>query len=125
MKKNGRAGVVLPDGTLFGEGVKTRIKEELLSKCNLHTIIRLPNGVFNPYTGIKTNLLFFEKGTPTKETWYYEMPYPEGIKNFSRSRPVDIKHFDDIKTWWKDREENEFAWKVSLKEIKREVLILI
>lgn len=118
LKKNGRAGVVLPDGTLFGEGVKTRIKEELLSKCNLHTIVRLPNGVFNPYTGIKTNLLFFEKGIPTKETWYYEMPYPEGIKNFSRSRPVDIKHFDVIKTWWKDRKENEYAWKVSLTEIK-------
>lgn len=118
LKKNGRAAVVLPDGSLFGEGVKTKIKEELLTKCNLHTVIRLPNGVFNPYTGIKTNLLFFEKGKSTKETWYYEMPYPEGIKNYSASRPIDIKHFDDIKKWWKDRKENEFARKVSIDEIK-------
>lgn len=118
LKKNGRASVVLPDSSLFGEGVKARIKQELLSKCNLHTIIRLPKGVFNPYTGINTNLLFFEKGKPTKEIWYYEMPYPQGIKNFSRSRPIDIKHFDDIKKWWKDRKENEFAWKVSIDEIK-------
>ncbi|WP_024773003.1 class I SAM-dependent DNA methyltransferase [Aquimarina macrocephali] len=118
LKKDGRASVVLPDGSLFGEGVKSRIKQELLTKCNLHTIIRLPKGVFNPYTGINTNLLFFEKGKPTKEIWYYEMPYPKGIKNFSRSRPIDIKHFDDIKKWWKDRKENEFAWKVSIDEIK-------
>lgn len=118
LKKDGRAGVVLPDGSLFGEGVKTRIKEELLTKCNLHTIVRLPNGVFNPYTSIKTNLLFFDKGKATKEVWYYEMPYPEGISNFSRSRPIDIKHFNNIKTWWTNREENQYAWKVSLDEIK-------
>jgi len=119
LKKNGRAAVVLPDNSLFGEGVKTRIKEELLTKCNLHTIVRLPNGVFNPYTGIKTNLLFFEKGKPTKETWYYEMPYPEGIKNFSKSRPIDIKHFDEIKEWWINRKESKHAWKVSLEKIKK------
>ncbi len=118
LKKNGRASVVLPDGSLFGKGIKVRIKEELLTKCNLHTIVRLPNGVFNPYTGIKTNLLFFEKGTSTKETWYYEMPYPEGIKNFSKSKPIDIRHFDDIKKWWNDRKENKYAWKISLDEIK-------
>ncbi len=119
LKKSGRASVVLPDSSLFGEGVKTRIKEELLSKCNLHTIIRLPNGVFNPYTNIKTNLLFFEKGNSTKETWYYEMRYPEGIKNFNRSRPVEIHHFDNIKKWWNNRKENEYAWKVPVKEIKK------
>ncbi|KZS40428.1 DNA methyltransferase [Aquimarina aggregata] len=118
LKKNGRASVVLPDGTLFGEGVKTRIKEELLNKCNLHTIVRLPNGVFNPYTSIKTNLLFFEKGKTTKETWYYEMPYPKGVKNFTRSRPIRISDFDSLKKWWKKRTENECAWKVSVKEIK-------
>lgn len=118
LKKNGRAGVVLPDGTLFGEGVKTRIKEELLIKCNLHTIVRLPNGVFNPYTGIKTNLLFFEKGKPTKETWYYEMPYPKGLKNFTRSRPININDFNSLKDWWMKRTENEYAWKVSVKDIK-------
>jgi type I restriction-modification system DNA methylase subunit len=74
--------VVLPDGFLFGEGIKTRIKEKLLTECNLHTIVRLPNGVFNPYTGIKTNLLFFTKGRPTKEVWFYEHPYPAGVKNY-------------------------------------------
>jgi type I restriction enzyme M protein len=76
LKDGGRAAVVLPDGTLFGEGVKTRIKEQLLTECNLHTIVRLPNGVFAPYTGIKTNLLFFTKGQPTQDVWYYEHPYP-------------------------------------------------
>lgn len=118
LKKNGRAAVVLPDGSLFGEGIKTKIKEELLTKCNLHTVIRLPSGVFNPYTSIKTNLLFFEKGKATKEIWYYEMPYPEGIKNYSASRPIDIKHFDEIKKWWLDRKKNEYAWKVTSEEIK-------
>ena len=118
LKKNGRAGVVLPDGTLFGEGVKTRIKEELMHKCNLHTIVRLPNGIFNPYTSIKTNLLFFDKGISTKEVWYYEMPYPTGVKSFNKGRPVNIKDFDAIKKWWNKREENEFAWKVTSKQIK-------
>ena len=91
LKKNGRCGIVLPDGTLFGEGVKTRIKEELLTKCNLHTIIRLPNGVFSPYTNIKTNILFFEKGKPTKEIWYFEHPYPPGYKSYSKTKPIQIK----------------------------------
>ena len=118
LKDGGRAAVVLPDGTLFGEGVKTRIKEELLEKCNLHTIVRLPNGVFNPYTGINTNLLFFEKGTPTKEIWYYEHPYPEGVKSYNKTKPIHIKEFDAEKKWWKNREENKYAWKVSLEEIK-------
>lgn len=118
LKPNGRAGVVLPDGSLFGEGVKTRIKEELLQECNLHTIIRLPNGVFNPYTGIKTNLLFFTKGTPTKEIWYYEHPLPKGIKNYSRSNPITIDEFLPEKEWWNNRVENEHAWKVSVDDIK-------
>lgn len=119
LKKKGRAGVVLPDGILFGNGVKTRIKEQLLETCNLHTIIRLPGGVFNPYTAIKTNILFFEKGKKTKDIWYYEMPLPEGIKSFNRSRPIEINHFDDIKTWWVNRKENEYAWKISMKEIQQ------
>jgi len=118
LRTNGRAGVVLPDGSLFGEGVKTRIKEELMEKCNLHTIVRLPNGVFSPYTSIKTNLLFFDKGTATKEIWYYELPYPDGIKNFNKTRPININDFDVLKTWWNDRVENEYAWKVSAEEIK-------
>ena len=118
LKTNGRAAVVLPDGTLFGEGVKTRIKEELLEKCNLHTIVRLPNGVFNPYTSIKTNLLFFEKGTPTKDIWYFEHPYPPGAKSYNKTKPISIKEFDLEKKWWNNREENKYAWKVSIDDIK-------
>jgi type I restriction enzyme M protein len=109
---------VLPDGTLFGEGVKTRIKEELLQRCNLHTIVRLPNGVFNPYTGIKTNLLFFEKGTPTCDIWYFEHPYPEGVKSYNKTKPIHISEFDLEKAWWDNREENKNAWKVTAEEIK-------
>mgnify|MGYP001793998205 CR=1 FL=1 len=116
--KGGRAGIVLPDGTLFGEGVKTRIKEKLLDECNLHTIVRLPNGVFNPYTSIKTNLLFFTKGEPTKEIWYYEHPYPPGYKSYSKTKPIRIEEFALEKAWWDNREENEFAWKVSVEDIK-------
>ena len=118
LKTNGRAAVVLPDGTLFGEGVKTRIKEEMMEKCNLHTIVRLPNGVFNPYTSIKTNLLFFEKGSPTKDIWYFEHPYPPGAKSYNKTKPINIKEFDLEKAWWNNREENKYAWKVSAKEIK-------
>lgn len=118
LKPGGRCGIVLPDGTLFGEGVKTRIKERLLESCNLHTIVRLPNGVFNPYTGIKTNLLFFTKGEPTKEVWYYEHPYPEGYKSYSKTKPMSIKEFDAEKKWWTKRKENEHAWRVTLDEIK-------
>jgi type I restriction enzyme M protein len=117
LKTNGRAAVVLPDGTLFGEGVKTRLKEELLQKCNLHTIVRLPNGVFAPYTGIKTNLLFFEKGSPTREIWYFEHPYPEGVKNYNKTRPIDIREFDLEKAWWHKRVENDYAWRVPVEEI--------
>jgi type I restriction enzyme M protein len=125
LKHNGRAAVVLPDGTLFGEGVKTRIKEQLLAECNLHTIVRLPNGVFNPYTGIKTNLLFFTKGTPTQHIWYYEHPYPQGVKSYNKTKPIRIEEFDLEKAWWGTeadgfaaRMENERAWKVSLEQIK-------
>jgi type I restriction enzyme M protein len=118
LKDGGRAAVVLPDGSLFGEGVKTRIKEELLQRCNLHTIVRLPNGVFNPYTGITTNLLFFEKGQPAEEIWYFEHPLPGDRKQYSKTRPIEIKEFDLEKGWWNRREENEFAWRVSMEEIK-------
>lgn len=118
LKPNGRAGMVLPDGSLFGEGIKTRIKEKLLTECNLHTIVRLPNGVFAPYTGINTNLLFFEKGKPTKEVWYFEHPYPEGIKMYNKTRPIRLEEFDLEKKWWNKRKENEYAWKVSIDTIK-------
>lgn len=118
LKDGGRGAIVLPDGTLFGEGVKTRIKEKLLAECNLHTIVRLPNGVFNPYTGIKTNLLFFTKGEPTKEIWYYEHPYPEGYKSYSKTKPMRIEEYEPEKAWWNNREESEFTWKVSVDQIK-------
>lgn len=118
LKNGGRAAVVLPDGTLFGEGVKTRLKEHLLSECNLHTIVRLPNSVFKPYASIGTNLLFFEKGTATKEVWYYEHRVPEGQKAYSMTRPVRIEHFSDCVQWWDNREENESAWKIGIEDIK-------
>ena len=125
LKPGGRAGLVLPDGTLFGEGVKTRIKEALLTECNLHTIVRLPNGVFNPYTGIRTNLLFFTKGAPTTHVWYYEHPYPPGAKSYNKGKPIRIEEFEAERAWWglqkdgfKSRVENEQAWRVSLDTIK-------
>jgi type I restriction enzyme M protein len=124
LKSGGRAGVVLPDGFLFGEGIKTRIKEKLLTDCNLHTIVRLPNGVFSPYTSIKTNLLFFTKGAPTQHIWFYEKPYPSGVKSYNKTKPMKIAEFAALEQWWgseqdgfQAREENEYAWKVSLKEI--------
>ncbi len=117
LKPGKRAAMVLPDGTLFGEGIKTRIKEQLLKDCNLHTIVRLPNGVFSPYTGIKTNLLFFTKGDPTKEIWYYEHPYPEGYKSYSKTKPLRIEEFEPEKRWWNKRIESEFAWKVPIQQI--------
>jgi type I restriction enzyme M protein len=118
LKEGGRGAIVLPDGTLFGEGVKTRIKEKLLEECDLHTIVRLPNGVFSSYTGIKTNLLFFTKGKTTKEIWFYEHPYPNGVKSYNKTKPIRIEEFEPEKAWWHKREKNERAWKVSIDEIK-------
>lgn len=118
LKPGGRAGVVLPDGTLFGEGVKTRIKEQLLEECNLHTIIRLPKSVFAPYTTIATNLLFFTKGEPTEEVWYYEHKLQKGVKAYNKTKPIRLEEFDEIREWWGNRVENEHAWKVPLSEIK-------
>jgi type I restriction enzyme M protein len=118
LKDGGRGAVVLPDGTLFGEGIKTRVKEKLLTDCNLHTIVRLPNGVFAPYTGIKTNLLFFTKGEPTREVWYYEHPYPPGYKSYSKTKPIRIEEFAPEKAWWHQRVENERAWRVPVETIK-------
>ncbi|WP_071516116.1 class I SAM-dependent DNA methyltransferase [Geitlerinema sp. PCC 9228] len=118
LKPKGRAAIVLPDGTLFGEGIKTRLKEKLLRDCNLHTIVRLPSGVFNPYTSIRTNVLFFTKGEPTEEIWYYEHPYPPGYKSYSKTKPMRIEEFEQEKQWWNNRQENELAWKVSVEDIK-------
>lgn len=118
LSEKGRAGVVLPDGFLFGEGVKTKIKEKLLNEFNLHTIVRLPQGVFAPYTDINTNVLFFDKGEPTKEIWFFEHPLPEGYKKYTKTKPVRINEFDLEKNWWNNRVESEYAWKVSIDEIK-------
>lgn len=124
--KGGRGAVVLPDGTLFGEGVKAKVKELLLRECHLHTIIRLPNGVFNPYTGIKTNLLFFTKGKPTDFIWFYEHRYPSGVKSYSKSKPLRIEEFAPIAEWWGKesdgfaaRIESEVAWRVDFASIKQ------
>lgn len=123
LKNGGRAAVVLPDGSLFGEGVKTRLKEHLLEECNLHTVVRLPNSVFKPYASIGTNLLFFEKGTPTKEVWYYEHRVPEGQKAYSMTKPIKVEHLQGCVDWWgggerKDRLETPQAWRVSIEDIK-------
>ncbi len=125
LRPTGRAALVLPDGFLFGEGIKTRIKEKLLAECNLHTIVRLPNSVFAPYTGIKTNLLFFSKGTPTQHIWFYEHPLPPGVKAYNKTKPMKVEEFAPLEKWWgkekdnfKKRVENEQAWKVSIDDIK-------
>ena len=119
----GRAAVVLPDGFLFGEGVKTTLKRELLQDFNLHTILRLPKGVFAPYTTIATNILFFDKGGPTKDVWFFEHPYPPGYKSYSRSKPLTIAEFDLEKKWWggaarKGRKTTDQAWRLSAAEIE-------
>lgn len=122
LRDGGKCGIVLPDGFLFGEGVKTRIKENLLSEFNLHTIVRLPNGIFSPYTGIRTNLLFFEKGKPTKDIWYFEHPLPEGYKIYNKTKPVRHEEFELEKEWWNDRSNEKFkqyCWKVPLADIQK------
>ena len=118
LKDGGRAGIVLPDGSLTGEGVKARIREKLLKDCNVHTIVRLPNSVFKPYATVATNLLFFEKGKPTKEIWYYEHQLPEGQKSYSKTKPIRLEEFNPIKDWWSKREESNVVWKVSIKDIE-------
>jgi len=117
LKDGGRAGIVLPDGSLTGDGVKQRIRQHLLENCNLHTVVRLPNSVFQPYASVATNLLFFEKGKPTREIWYWEHKLPEGVKAYSKTKPIQKGEFDGLKKWWKKRKENEQAWKVSIDTI--------
>lgn len=117
LKDGGRAAIVLPDGTLFGEGIKTRIKKKMLEECNLHTIVRLPKTVFAPYTSIATNVLFLTKGEPTKDIWYYEHQLPEGVKAYNKTKPMRLSEFDEEKKWWSKRKETEKAWKVSAKDI--------
>lgn len=115
--KPGRAAVVVPNGTLFGDGVCARIKQELLTKFNLHTVVRLPNGVFAPYTAISTNILFFDRTGPTEHVWYYEQPLPEGKKNYTKTAPIQFEEFTDCLAWWKNRVESERSWKVPAEQI--------
>lgn len=127
LKRGGQAGIVIPDGTLFGEGVKTRIKQKLLEECNLHTIVRLPQGVFNPYAGVNTNLLFFtklapsevEEGNATEEVWYYQLPLPEGMKQYTKTRGITHEEFEPVRQWWHNRDNGDpNAWKVSVEQIR-------
>lgn len=126
LKPGGRCGVVVPNGTLFGDGVSARIKEQLLRNFNLHTIVRLPNGVFAPYTPIPTNLLFFDRpigtggGTPplqTGDVWFYEHTLPEGVKNYTKTRPMTFEEFAPLVEWWDARAESERAWKVKAADL--------
>lgn len=117
LNDGGRAGIVLPDGSLTGDGVKQRVRQHLLESCNLHTIVRLPNSVFQPYASVATNLLFFDKGKPTKEIWYWEHKLPEGVKAYNKTKPIQKSEFDNLKKWWRKRKESEYAWKVSIDKI--------
>jgi type I restriction enzyme M protein len=115
--KAGRAAVVVPNGVLFGDGIAARIKEELLREFNLHTIVRLPNGVFAPYTDIPSNLVFFDKGGPTRTIWYYELPLPEGRKKYSKTAPIQFEEFASARAWWTQREKGPQSWKVSAEDV--------
>lgn len=131
LKNGGRAGIVLPDGSLTGDGVKARVREKLLRDCNVHTIVRLPQSVFAPYATVNTNLIFFEKASQssnpenhgsdnkyaTKEIWYYEHTLPEGQKAYNKTKPIRIEEFEPLKSWWKKRKESEVAWKVPMQTI--------
>jgi type I restriction enzyme M protein len=115
-----RAAIVVPNGTLFGDKMAAYIKEDLLTKFNLHTVVRLPNGIFSPYTSIPTNLLFFDRSGPTKEIWYYEQPMPEGRKNYTKTAPIQYEHFAECLAWWDNRVENERAWRIDFKSLYNE-----
>ncbi|MDR2058175.1 MAG: type I restriction-modification system subunit M [Dysgonamonadaceae bacterium] len=119
-QKGGRAAIVVPNGTLFADGVAAKIKKQLLEDFNLHTVVRLGEGVFAPYTDIPCNLLFFEQGTPTKEIWYYELLPPVGRKKYSKIRPIQAEEFAAVKEWWTNRSENENAWCVTVKDVFKE-----
>ena len=117
LKNNGRAAIVVPDGSITGEGVKARIREKLLTDCNLHTIIRLPQSTFFPAT-VSTNLLFFEKGNKTNDIWYYEHNLPEGQKSYSKTKPIQFEEFGPLIQWWSNRKENNQAWKIKVEDLK-------
>jgi type I restriction enzyme M protein len=119
LKDNGRAAIVLPDGSLTGDGVKQRIRRHLLEECNLHTIVRLPNSVFQPYASVATNLLFFTKGEKTRTIWYWEHKLPPDIKAYSKTKPIKKAEFAALKKWWTNRQPNEQAWQVSLHDLEQ------
>lgn len=112
LKRGGRCGMVVPNGVLFDDGVCARVKKELIENFNLHTIVRLPNGVFAPYTSIPTNLLFFDKTGPTKEIWFYEHPLPEGRKQYTKTQPLQFDELAPCQAWWSIRQEHDRAWLV-------------
>jgi type I restriction enzyme M protein len=118
LKPGGRCAIVLPDGCITGEGYKERIREKLITDCNLHTIVRLPQSTFHPAT-VSTNLLFFQKGTPTKEIWYYEHPLPIGQKSYSKTKAIEFDEFAPMLEWWNKRDENSAAWRVNVADLKR------
>ncbi|MGH3002819.1 MAG: HsdM family class I SAM-dependent methyltransferase, partial [Gaiellaceae bacterium] len=118
LRDGGRCGIVVPNGLLFGAGVGARIKQQLLTECNLHTVVRLPDGVFEPYTAIPSNLLFFEKTGRTREVWFYEIRPPEGRKKYSKTKPMRFEEFAGCQTWWNAREENECAWRVPVADLE-------
>lgn len=118
LKDGGRCGMVVPNGILFGDGVGARIKKQLLNECNLHTVVRLPDGVFEPYTSIPSNLLFFDKTGRTKEVWFYQIPPPEGRKKYTKTKPMRFEEFADCQSWWGNRVANEQAWRVPIADIE-------
>ena len=118
LKPGGRCAIVLPDGCITGDGYKERIREKLLTDCNLHTIVRLPQSTFHPAT-VSTNLLFFEKGTPTKEIWYWEHQLPEGQKSYSKTKVIQFDEFAPLIKWWGKRKETEQAWRVKVGDLKK------
>ena len=118
LRDSGRCAIVVPNGILFGDGVGARIKQQLLTDCNLHTIVRLPAGVFEPYAAIPSNVLFFEKTERTKQVWFYEVPPPEGRKKYSKTKPLRFEEFADCQAWWGNRAENDRAWRVSITDLE-------
>ena len=120
LKQNGRVGIILPDNFLFGnENSQKALKERLLNECNLHTIVKLPAGVFAPYTSITTNILFFDKTEATKEIWYYDVPLPEGYRSFSKTKPFKSIHLDGVRKWWNNRDKEDLnSYKVSIDEVR-------
>ena len=114
----GRAGVIVPNGTLSGDGVAARIKQDLLEGFNVHTIVRLPDGVFSPYTPIPTNVLFFDRSGPTKDIWFYEHPLPEERRGYTKTKPLQYEEFDPLFRWWKSRKNTERAWKVPVSRVR-------